>query len=130
MHCTHCGNQLSDGANFCTGCGAAVEKVTGTPGGPPPLPQPGSGGDDWTTFFQLLGSEILEVSCLSPGRFSFSGERKVKALLSRTTVRYEAVAHLDSSAKVLQWWEKLTGSSFGLAPRKRGVHFRASPTER
>jgi len=61
------------------------------------------------------------VKAVSPDRFEFEGERKIKALLSRTTVRYQAVSVLDTAAKVIQWWEKLSESSFGIAPENFGA---------
>jgi len=125
MNCIHCGNLLNDGAKFCTACGKPVGSDPAHHIAPPPLPH--SAGlttpglpDDWSTFFHSLGSEVLQVSTLSPTRFVFQGERKVKALLSRTTLRYEAVVNLDPAARLLQWWEKLSESSVGVAPENAG----------
>lgn len=125
MNCHHCGNPLTDGAKFCTSCGKPVEIAPAHHPGPPPLPHPSGESkqgtpDDWPVFFHSLGSDVLTVSAVSPTRFHFQGERKVKALLSRTTLRYEAVAMLDPSARLLQWWEKLSESSFGVAPENAG----------
>lgn len=126
MNCTHCGTPIVENAKFCTGCGAAVESAARPSTAPPPLPAPpaGTGAADsggWDAFFETLGSDVLRVTRHSPGRFEFEGERKVKALLSRTTLRYEAVAMPDPAAKSLQWWEKLSESSFGVAPENFGV---------
>ncbi len=125
MKCNHCGNPLTHDAKFCTACGKPVGSESAHHIAPPPLPHsaiettPGL-PDDWSSFFHSLGSEVLQVSSLSPARFVFQGERKVKALLSRTTLRYEALAILDPSASLLQWWEKLSESSFGVAPENAG----------
>lgn len=123
MNCKHCGNLISANAKFCTSCGAPVQDAPEAHRTPPPLPHPavGAAQDDWSIFFQSLGSDLLNVVCLSPGRFGFEGERKVKALLSRTTLHYEALALLDPAAKLIQWWEKLSESSFGVAPENFGV---------
>lgn len=125
MNCINCGTLLTDGAKFCTACGKPVESAPAHHLSPPPLPRAASATtpatpDDWSAFFHSLGSEVMTVSAASPARVVLSGERKVKALLSRTTLRYEAVANLDPAARLLQWWEKLSESSVGMAPENAG----------
>ncbi len=116
MYCTQCGKPMADGSKFCTECGAPVG------GGAGGAPAPDSAGPEtWDAFFQSLASELLQVTCVSPARFDLSGEHKIKALLSRTTVRYQAVALLDPAAKAIRWWEKLSESSFGVAPENFGA---------
>ena len=66
------------------------------------------------------------VKNLSPVRCYFQGERKIKALLSRMTLRYEGMAVLDPTTKSIQWWEKLSESSFGVAPENAGVTLEVS----
>jgi len=78
--------------------------------------------NEWEAFFNSLGSELMKVTAVSANRFEFEGERKVKALLSRTTIRYQAVATLDPASRIVRWWEKLSESSFGLAPENFGTH--------
>ncbi len=116
MYCTRCGKPMADGSKFCTECGAPVAGG----GGGAPAPE-SAGPETWDAFFQSLASELLQVTRVSPERFEFAGERKIKALLSRTTVRYQAVALLDPSAMTIQWWEKLSESSLGIAPENFGV---------
>lgn len=119
------------GAKFCPGCGtevrsrepAAASAATGTQAAPGEA-SPAAGAaqpSDWNVFFQSLGGELLQVTLVSPNRFEFAGETKVKALLSRTTIRYKAVASIDPAARVIQWWEKLSESSFGIAPTDFGM---------
>lgn len=125
MNCLHCGTLLADGSKFCTACGHPAGSVPAHHLAPPPLPHPVDDTrqetpDDWSAFFQSLGSDVLTVSAGSPTRFVLNGERKVKALLSRTTLRCEALAILDPAARSLQWWEKLSESSFGVAPENAG----------
>lgn len=126
MFCTQCGKPFADpNAKFCTECGAATRRAA-------PAPQEASGAESlptseaaqpmgWDDFFKSLGSEVLRVSQTAPERFEFEGETKVKALLSRTTLRFQAVALLDAAAHRIQWWEKLSESSFGIAPADFGV---------
>ena len=131
MYCTQCGKTLTDpGANFCPVCGAAVhnrEPATAPAATEPQASEkasPAAGTaqpTDWNDFFQSLGGELLRVNQVSPNRVEFAGETKVKALLSRTTIRYQAVASLDPTARLIQWWEKLSESSFGIAPTDFGM---------
>ncbi len=125
MNCNHCGTLLTDGAKFCTACGRPVASSPDHHSAPPSLPHSASetkqgAPDYWPTYFRGLGSEVLSVSERSPTNFSFQGERKVKAFLSRTTLRYEAEAILDPASRLLQWWEKLSESSVGVAPENAG----------
>ena len=118
MYCTQCGKPIPNGAKFCTECGTPVADA----GAMAQTHQQASASPEgWASFFESLGSELLKVKAVSPDRFEFEGERKIKALLSRTTVRYQAVAVLDLAAKVVQWWEKLSESSFGIAPENFGA---------
>ena len=131
MYCTQCGKTLTDpGVKFCPGCGAAVRSrepaaAPAAAGPQAPGKAPPTAGTaqpmDWSVFFQSLGGELLQVNPVSPNRFEFAGETKVKALLSRTTIRYKAVASIDPAARVIQWWEKLSESSFGIAPTDFGM---------
>lgn len=122
MYCTQCGKLVPDEAKFCTACGAPAATVVAVM--PPEPSGPSAHGDDrgWADFFNSMESELLKVTTVSPERFEFNGERKVKALLSRTTIRYQAVATLDSASRIVRWWEKLSESSFGLAPESFGTH--------
>ncbi|MDD5705209.1 MAG: zinc ribbon domain-containing protein [Kiritimatiellae bacterium] len=125
MYCYQCGKQLTDpNAKFCTGCGASIRvanapqpQASAVSQSPPAAPAT----TDWSAFFQSLGSDLLRVNQTAPNRFEFEGETKVKALLSRTTIRYQAVAALDPDSRSIQWWEKLSESGLGIAPTDFGV---------
>lgn len=116
MYCTHCGKTIPEEAKFCTECGAPAS----APVGATPAPE-ASPADGWGAFLDSLGSELLDVKAVTPDRFELAGERKIKALLSRTTVRYQAIAGVDRTTRTIEWWEKLTESSFGFAPESFGV---------
>ena len=114
MYCNQCGEALTDDAKFCAACGSAVD------GGATPAlgtEEP----EDWSGFFRALESEIIKVAQVTPHRFELSGEQKIKALLSRTTLRYQAVTVLSPATRGIQWWEKLSENSFGLTPRNFGI---------
>lgn len=134
MNCPQCQAPVAADAKFCTHCGATLDPSAHK--SPPPLPHPpafpvaspadalpsGDAVDDWEGFFRSLESDELRLSRPAANRFEFSGERKIKALLSRTTLRYAAVALLDPGARCLSWWEKLSESSFGMTPQNAGIY--------
>ncbi len=126
MLCNHCKTNVPEQAKFCPHCGKALATnpvVAASRSTPPPLPRQGGGvfpPSEWEPFLSGLAGEFLNMRRVGADRFEFSGERKIKALFSRTTLRYNAVALIDSSRHWLQWWEKFSESSFGIKPEDFG----------
>lgn len=134
MFCTQCGAKIPDQSKFCPECGAALASASAavapipvvTSAQPAPaepslsasISNPPSTPSwppcEWVEFFNGLAGEFLCVNRTEANRFEFSGERKIKALLSRTTLSYKAVTVLDPSTRNLEWWEKLTENTFGI----------------